>query len=49
MAELPAARARTGDNQARVNSETGNPAVIGPRPLDRKLCVPTFRWVCLYQ
>ena len=26
----------------------GNPAVVGrPKgPLDRKLCVPTFRWVC---
>ena len=27
---------------------TGNPAVLGLTPLDRKLCVPTFRWVCLF-
>jgi hypothetical protein len=27
----------------------GNPAVIGMKPLDRKLCVPAFRRVCHYR
>jgi len=26
----------------------GNPAVIGPTPLDRKFCAPVFRRVCRY-
>jgi hypothetical protein len=30
----------------RVRCSAGNPAVVGPRPLDRWLCVPVFRRVC---
>jgi len=32
-----------------ILSDPGDPAVIGAAPLDRKLCVPTFRWVCRCQ
>lgn len=33
--------------RARQWRDPGNPAVIGPcGPSDRRLCVPTFRWVC---
>jgi hypothetical protein len=30
-----------------VHLQCGNPAVIGIEPLDRKLCVPIFRSVCV--